>query len=34
MPSIEHRITELWGQITAATFQFLELIAEFDCSEG
>jgi hypothetical protein len=34
MPSIEHRITELWGQITAATFQFLELIAEFDRAKG
>jgi len=34
MPSIERRITELWGQITAATFQFLALIAEFDRSKG
>jgi hypothetical protein len=34
MAPIEHQITELWGQITAATHQFLELVAEFDRSNG
>jgi hypothetical protein len=34
MPSLEHQITDLWGQITAATYRFLELVAEFDETEG
>jgi hypothetical protein len=34
MSSIEDQITELWGEISAATHRFLTLIAEFDRSEG
>jgi Domain of unknown function (DUF222)/HNH endonuclease len=33
MPPIEDQITELWGHITAATYRFLELVAEFDRSK-
>jgi len=32
--SLEAQITELWGHLTAATYRFLMLIAEFDRSEG
>jgi hypothetical protein len=34
MAPIEDQITELWGEITAATHRFLTLIAEFDRSKG
>jgi hypothetical protein len=34
MASIEDQITELWGEISAATHRFLTLIAEFDRAEG
>jgi hypothetical protein len=30
MPSIQDQITQLWGEITAATHRFLELIGELD----
>jgi hypothetical protein len=33
MTSLEDRITHLWGEMTAATHQFLVLIAEFDDSQ-
>ncbi|HUF74106.1 MAG TPA: DUF222 domain-containing protein [Gammaproteobacteria bacterium] len=33
MESIEAQILQLWGEITAATHRFLELIAEFDDSK-
>lgn len=32
--ALEAEITELWGHISAATYRFLELVAEFDRSEG
>jgi hypothetical protein len=31
---LEAEITELWAQLNAATFRFLELVAEFDRDEG
>ena len=31
---LEAQITELWGHLNAATFRFLQLIAEFDRSEA
>lgn len=32
--SLESEIVDLWGHITAATYRFLELVAEFDRNEG
>jgi hypothetical protein len=32
--SLEEEITEIWGQINAATYRFLKLIAEYDAREG
>lgn len=34
MPPIQDQITQLWGEITAATHRFLELIAELDRTEA
>lgn len=34
LDNLEARITEVCGHINAATFRFLELIAEFDCTQG
>ena len=34
MTPLEQQITDLWGQITAATHRFLELVAEFDDRSG
>jgi hypothetical protein len=34
MSPLEREITQLWGQITAATHRFLTLVAEFDETEG
>ena len=31
---LEERITEIWGHINAATYQFLRLVAEYDAKEG
>jgi len=31
---LEEKITELWGHINAATYQFLKLVAEYDSHEG
>ncbi len=31
---LEERITEIWGHINAATYQFLKLVAEYDAKEG
>jgi hypothetical protein len=32
--ALERELFELWGHITAATYRFLELVAEFDRREG
>lgn len=32
--TLETEITELWGHINAATFRFLELVAQFDRNKG
>jgi hypothetical protein len=34
MTPLQQQITELWGQITAATHRFLELVAELDEKKG
>ena len=34
MEELEDRIAELWGHLNAATYRFLELVAEFDRREG
>lgn len=34
MTPLQHQITELWGQISAATHRFLQLVAEFDEQHG
>jgi hypothetical protein len=34
MRSLDQQITDLWGQITAATHRFLELVGEFDETNG
>lgn len=34
MTPLQQQITDLWGQITAATHRFLELVAEFDDRNG
>ena len=31
---LEEKITELWGHINAATYQFLKLVADYDAKEG
>jgi hypothetical protein len=32
--ALEKELFELWGRISAATYRFLELVAEFDRREG
>src|SRR5687768_1079975 len=32
--ALEQELFELWGHITAATYRFLELVAEYDRREG
>ena len=34
MSPIQAQITELWGEITAATCRFLELVGELDATNG
>ncbi len=31
---LEEQITEIWGHINAATYQFLTMVAEYDANEG